>query len=66
VFYVCAAVSLFGALAFGLLAQGEVQPWAIDPDADTTLYIAANQNNGQMVEMEPALREKKSDNTIKG
>jgi hypothetical protein len=39
VFYVCAAINVVGALIFGTLAQGEVQPWARDPEVDEEMTM---------------------------
>lgn len=39
VFFVCAAVAIFGAVVFGIFAKGEVQPWAKDKETSNEISV---------------------------
>jgi hypothetical protein len=45
VFYVCAAMAVFGALAYSFLSDGELQPWAVPPEAHMELQVDVTRND---------------------
>ncbi|XP_060073734.1 sialin-like [Ylistrum balloti] len=54
VFYVCAALDLFGALIFGLFVSGEIESWARDQNVD--------QQNGIVIDTNVGVETQKTDN----